>query len=39
MKSGFYLIGFATEAVRTAPFVSGYEILYAENYTKEDLIK
>jgi hypothetical protein len=36
-KCFFYLIRFTTNAIRTAPFISGYEIMFAESYDKEDL--
>lgn len=38
-KTHFYVIRFTTNTIRTAPFFSGYEILYAESYQPEDLIK
>lgn len=38
-KCHFYIIRFTTNASRTAPFITGYEIMFAENYEKEDLVK
>lgn len=38
-KTHFYIIRFTTNTIRTAPFITGYEILYAESYDPEDLIK
>lgn len=38
-KTSFYLIRLTTNTIRTAPFITGYEILYAESYDPEDLIK
>lgn len=38
-KTHFYIIRFTTNTIRTAPFITGYEILFKDNYRKEDLIK
>lgn len=38
-KTHFYILRLTTNAIRTAPFITGYEILYAESYRPEDLIK
>lgn len=38
-KTHFYIMRFTTNAVRTAPFITGYDILYSESYKKEDLVK
>lgn len=38
-KTHFYLIRFTTNTIRTAPFWTGYEIMFAEAYDKEDLLK
>lgn len=38
-KTHFYLIRFTTNTIRTAPFWTGYEIMFAESYDKEDLLK
>lgn len=39
MKAHFYILRLTTNAIRTAPFITGYDILYAENYDPEDLVK
>lgn len=38
-KTHFYLVRFTTNTIRTAPFITGYEIMFAEAYEKEDFIK
>jgi len=38
-KTHFYLIRFTTNTIRTAPFITGYEIMFVENYDKEDFVK
>lgn len=39
VKTHFYIVRFTTNTIRTAPFITGYDILYAENYNPEDLVK
>lgn len=38
-RSLFFMLRFTTNTVRTAPFLSGYSLMLADDYTKEDLIK
>lgn len=38
-KTLFYIIRFTTNTIRTSPFMTGYNILFKDNYKKEDLIK
>ena len=38
-KTHFYLIRFTTNTIRTAPFLTGYEILFAGSYDREDFVK
>lgn len=38
-KCHFYIVKFTTNTIRTAPFITGYEIMFADNYDKEDFIK
>lgn len=38
-KCHFYIVKFTTNTIRTAPFLTGYEIMFAENYEKEDFVK
>jgi hypothetical protein len=38
-KAQFYIVRFTTAVARQAPFISGYEIMFALAYEKEDLIK
>ncbi len=39
VKTHFYIVKFTTNTARQAPFITGYEIVYAENYKPEDLVK
>lgn len=38
-KTHFYIVRLTTNTIRTAPFISGYEVMFAENYEKEDFVK
>ena len=38
-KGHFYILRFTTSTIRTAPFTTGYEIMFADNYEKEDFAK
>lgn len=38
-KTHFFIVRLTTNTIRTAPFITGYTILYAESYKPEDLIK
>ena len=38
-KTHFYIVRLTTNTIRTSPFWTGFEILYAESYDAEDLIK
>jgi hypothetical protein len=38
-KTHFYIVRFEGRLEKQAPFITGYEILYAENYKAEDLVK
>lgn len=38
-RAHFYMIRFTTNTIRTAPFLTGYEMMFAENYDKEDFQK
>jgi hypothetical protein len=38
-KTHFYIVSFTAQLAKQAPFITGYEILYAENYKAEDLVK
>lgn len=38
-KTHFYIVRLTTNTIRTSPFWTGFEVLYAESYNKEDLIK
>lgn len=38
-RTHFYIVRYTTNTIRTSPFITGYEIMFAENYEKEDLIK
>lgn len=38
-KCHFYIVRFTTNTTRTAPFITGYEIMFTENYDKEDFVK
>jgi len=38
-KSHFYIVRFTTNTIRTAPFITGYEIMFTEEYNKEDFVK
>jgi len=38
-KTHFYIVRFTTNTIRTSPFITGYEILFKNNYAKEDLVK
>lgn len=37
-KTHFYLIRFTTNTIRTAPFITGFEVMFAANYDKEDFV-
>jgi len=39
MKSFFMIVRLTTNTIRTAPFWTGFEVMYADDYNKEDLIK
>lgn len=38
-KTFFYIFRLTTNTIRTAPFLTGYEIMFAESYVKEDFAK
>jgi hypothetical protein len=38
-KAQFYILRFTTNTVRTSPYISGYEVMFALDYEKEDMIK
>lgn len=38
-KTLFYIVRLTTNTIRTAPFITGISVLYADDYAKEDLIK
>lgn len=38
-KTHFYVVRFEGRLEKQAPFITGYELLYAENYKAEDLVK
>ncbi len=38
-KTHFYIIRFTTNTAGTAPFITGFEIMFTENYEKEDFVK
>lgn len=35
----FYIVRFTTNTINTAPFLTGYEIMFAANYDKEDFVR
>lgn len=35
-KSHFYIVRLTTSTIRTAPFLTGFELMYSESYEKED---
>ena len=39
LKTHFYIVRLTTNTIRQSPFVTGYEVMYAENYEKEDFVK
>lgn len=38
-KCHFYIVRLTTNTIRTAPFWTGYEIMFAADYKKEDFVK
>jgi hypothetical protein len=38
-KCHFYIVRMTTNTIRTAPFITGYEIMFASEYEKEDFVK
>lgn len=38
-KTHFYILRLTTNTAGTAPFITGYEIMFTENYDKEDFVK
>lgn len=38
-KTGFLILRLTTNTIRTSPFLTGYEILFAESYKDEDLVR
>lgn len=38
-RGHFFILRFTTNTIRTAPFLTGYELMLAENYDKEDFQK
>lgn len=39
VKTNFYLVRLTTNEMRRAPFFTGWELMFAEDYKKDDLIK
>jgi hypothetical protein len=39
VKTHFYIVRLTTNTAKQSPFITGYEIVYAENYKPEDLVK
>lgn len=37
-KTHFYILRLTTNTIRTAPFWTGFEIMFSDNYPKEDLL-
>lgn len=38
-KTHFYIVRLTTNTIRTSPFITGYGILFADNYLNEDYIR
>ena len=38
-KCHFYIVRYTTSIIRQAPFLTGFELMLAENYQKEDFVK
>ncbi|OQB10431.1 MAG: hypothetical protein BWY21_00352 [Parcubacteria group bacterium ADurb.Bin216] len=38
-RAHFYIVRFTTNTIRTSPFITGYELMFADNYDKEDFQK
>lgn len=39
IKTHFFIVRFSLNNAKSAPFITGFEVLYAESYDPEDLIK
>lgn len=37
-KTNFFIMRLTTNTIRTAPFITGYELEFAESYDKEDIV-